>query len=186
MGSNYLIKCLFVFLTLWVKSNPLHSHEAGVIGGLCNGCVKGLVRWTSSFPVWGSWLLRATPVPQPAALGSAFAMLGWEWHSQSLHAVYKAWSWFWCPVSAISNFPCPSLTECLSREKGAPHCSREFKNSEKRRHSPDCTTLDDTRVVMAWNTPGFRDVRHKSRELLHSLTNGKGKRHLNRKRQWYF
>jgi len=148
MGFNHLIKCLFVFLTLQVKFNPLHLHEARVIGGLCNGCGKELVWWNPSFPVWGSGLLRAAPVPQPAALVCAFAMLGWEWQMQSLHAVYKAWSWLWCPVSAIYNSCCPSLTEYLSKEKGPPYCTRELKNHEKGQ-LPDCTTVRDTGVVMA-------------------------------------
>lgn len=54
------------------------------------------------------------------------------------------------------NFSCLSLTEYLSREKGAPYCTREFKNSEKGGHFPDCITVDDTGVVMAWNIPDFQ------------------------------
>lgn len=68
----------------------------------------------------------------------------------------EPWNWFWCPVTAIYNFSCPSLTEYLCREKGAPYFTRELKNSEKRGHFPDCTSVDDTDVVMAWNIPDFR------------------------------
>lgn len=184
MGSNYLIKCLFVFLILWVKFNLLHSYEAKVIGGLCISCVKGLVRWNSSFLIWGSWLLRAAPVPRPAALICAFAMLGWEWQLQSLQVVYKAWSWFWCPMSTVYNFSSPSLTEYLSRGRSASYCIRDLKNSEGG-HFSDCITGDATGVVTAWNIPDLQasDIRAESSTFTH---NGREKRHLNRKSLWYF
>lgn len=155
MGSNYLIKCLFVFLTLWVKFNPLHSRGARVVGGLCNGCVKGLVRWNSSFPVRGSRLLRAAPVPQTAALPCAFATPSWESQWRSPRAIYKDWSSSWCSASAVYNFSCSPLTECLPREKGALYCTRELKNSKKE-HFPDCATVDDADVAMVWNIPDFQ------------------------------
>lgn len=115
-------------------------------------------------------------------------MLGWEWQLQSLHAVYKAWSWFWWPVSAIYNFSCPSLTEYLSRKKkSAPYCTRELKNSLKEGHFPDCSRMTLLSVSPSWwhfcgnglEHPWSSRVGHKSRDLLHSLTNGKEKGHLN-------
>lgn len=170
MGSNYLIKCLFVCLILWVKFNLLHSYEAKVIWDLCTGCVKGLVRWNSSFPIWGLWLLRAAPVPWPAALVCAFAMLGWEWQLQSLQVVYKAWSWFGCPVSAICHFSCPSLAEYLSREKSSSYCTRDLKNIQK-----EDVFLIAPQVMLgnsgnSLKHPWSSGNRHKGRGILHSLT----------------
>lgn len=169
MGSNYLIKCLFLFLILWVKFNLLHSYEAKVIGGLCTGRVKGLVRWNSSFPIWGSWLLCAAQVSWPAAFMCAFAMLGWEWQSPSLQVVYKGWNQFECPLSAVYIFSCPSLVEHLSRENNSSYCTRDLKNIQK----------EDIFLIVwqvmplcgnSWKHPWSSGIRHEGRDILFSLT----------------